>query len=494
MQSTENLFANSEIMFDEEFDICLKELKLDQGKVTGTYEIDISDDAMSAHLITIPSSQGEFQIDKEYLYKKIGEKGITFGLIENIHETIPKFRKAKTLIAKGKLPVSGIDAKTVMKNQEIIENEKEDLLNSVNNIDHHEVHTFSCVNNGEIIVEIVPSIEGEDGFKVTGEKIPHRKGKDLVLIQGENTRLSDDKRYLIATAPGIVERNGDIFSVSSLLTIDSDVDYSVGNIDFQGIVKINGNVLPGFKIKAKKLIEIEGNVDKAIIESGGDVIIKKGYYGDNNSYLNCAKDLKVRSLENAIVNCQGNVYAEQYIINSKIHSKNNVQVIHKTKGRIIGGRIIAGGTISVNNLGSPSIVKTIIEMGSPNFRGKDQNLIFNMTNYYTNSLRRLNSQIQWLKNIQLKKELPPMMEEKLNLLKEKSVRIRNKLNDLINSNTNTTDMEIKVQYSDEAMLHVFNVAYAGVQILSPGSFIKLERDYFNVKIREKEDKIEIMQL
>lgn len=38
--------------------------------------------------------------------------------------------------------------------------------------------------------------------------------------------------------------------IEPVYTIKGDIDYSVGNIDFKGSVRIGGNVVAGFSIKA----------------------------------------------------------------------------------------------------------------------------------------------------------------------------------------------------------------------------------------------------
>jgi len=76
------------------------------------------------------------------------------------------------------------------------------------------------------------------------------------LSAGKNVRVSEDRLHFFAEINGcpIVEtdRLGERISVSELFYVSGDLDLSVGNIDFDGIVEIGGDVEDGFKIKATK--------------------------------------------------------------------------------------------------------------------------------------------------------------------------------------------------------------------------------------------------
>src|SRR5437762_91037 len=75
-------------------------------------------------------------------------------------------------------------------------------------------------------------------------------------------------RTLIAQHDGGVQRVGGKLTVSKLYEVDGNVDFKVGNVDFDGRVTIKGDVLPGFNVKATGDVAITGMVENASIEAG----------------------------------------------------------------------------------------------------------------------------------------------------------------------------------------------------------------------------------
>jgi uncharacterized protein len=108
---------------------------------------------------------------------------------------------------------------------------------------------------------------------------------------------------------------------SEIFEVDGGVDFSVGNIDFAGCIKIKGNMLSGFKVKVSESVEIGGNVDRAVVEAGVDVRIAKGFYGSQNSRISAGRNIHARSLDNADVEAGGDVVVAHYILNSNVAAR-----------------------------------------------------------------------------------------------------------------------------------------------------------------------------
>ncbi|MCD8491911.1 MAG: FapA family protein [Geovibrio sp.] len=67
------------------------------------------------------------------------------------------------------------------------------------------------------------------------------------------------------------------------------MDYSTGNIVFNGVVHIRGDVLSGFSVKAEKDIMVEGIVQDATMVAGGSIVIKTGIKGEVNNNVDCRR-------------------------------------------------------------------------------------------------------------------------------------------------------------------------------------------------------------
>ena len=71
---------------------------------------------------------------------------------------------------------------------------------------------------------------------------------------------------------------GKVF-VSSVFEVPADVDNSIGNVEYAGNVHVAGNVKGGFEVRAKGDIIVEGVVEDALLEAGGQIIVKRGIHG-----------------------------------------------------------------------------------------------------------------------------------------------------------------------------------------------------------------------
>ncbi len=461
-------------------------LAFNADNVTGRYDIRISDDGMEAWLITEPPRSGRMEFDQDIVNALIKENGIEYGLMENIEEIVPRNMKAETLLARGRLPVAGEDAKLRLLYQES-DDDEHGTPDDRDRVDHREVRKFSIVRAGEPIVMKIPPVEPVTGITVTGKRIPARKGKDISLIAGRNVELSENGNYLISTAEGMVVRNNNMFDVVSVYVVDGDVDYSVGNISFGGCVRIKGNVLPGFRISATESIEVEGTVERAILEAGKDIRLHKSCYGDDNCSINAGEDIYARSFENARVRAGGKVCAAQYIVNSDITAGGDVEVLHPSKGRISGGHIRAGGDVVAGNLGSASYANTLVEIGLPDFTRQDRNDKFNMINFYLKNLKSINAQIRKYTHVKKIRGLDPARENKLATLREKAARHKNSLDELV-SRYGMPEILVKTPtFSNE--VRVRGTVYSGVRIRSNESILIFSEDYEEVVVKKLEEEL-----
>ena len=146
----------------------------------------------------------------------------------------------------------------------------------------------------------------------------------------------------------------DIYSVEN-------VDTSTGNIEYHGNVEVKGNVCENFKVKTDGDVFVNGVVEGAEIEAGGNIVIARGMHGQNKGKLIAGGNIIAKFLSAANVQAKGFVEAEQ-ILNSKVSAKE----VHAEagKGLITGGKIMARKEVNVKNAGSPMGASTIIEVGN----------------------------------------------------------------------------------------------------------------------------------
>ena len=89
---------------------------------------------------------------------------------------------------------------------------------------------------------------------------------------------------------------GKVF-VSSVFEVPADVDNSIGNVEYAGNVHVAGNVKGGFEVRAKGDIIVEGVVEDALLEAGGQIVVKRGIHGMGKGYLQAESNVIVSLLK-----------------------------------------------------------------------------------------------------------------------------------------------------------------------------------------------------
>jgi hypothetical protein len=165
--------------------------------------------------------------------------------------------------------------------------------------------------------------------------------------------------------------------VSDVYTVEN-VDTSTGNIDFVGSVQVNGNVAANFKVKAGGDVVVNGVVEGAHIEAGGNIIIARGMNGMSKGTLQAGGNIVAKFIENATVDADGYVMTES-ILHSKVTAGTEITVSGK-RGFITGGHVHAADRIEVKTLGAVMGAATVVEVGvNPKLKAQYMQLQKDMT-------------------------------------------------------------------------------------------------------------------
>ncbi len=227
------------------------------------------------------------------------------------------------------------------------------------NVDLRTLNTFTNVEDGQQIGIIHPPQLGISGFTLQGEPIAAIKGQPLVLALGEGVKLSEDGATALSTSGGRVVFDGRALSIAEEFVVRGDVDLSVGNIDFNGVVEISGDVLDDFNITASKGIRISGAVGACRLISGGPVEIGS-MAGLGTGLVRCQGDLRAKYLNQVQVECWGNVEVALEIRNCSVKATRAIMV---ERGTISGGEMVALDGIEAKHLGAVSGIKTRLTAG-----------------------------------------------------------------------------------------------------------------------------------
>ncbi|MEE1078232.1 MAG: FapA family protein [Agathobacter sp.] len=355
----------------EETEVCLG--PWDGIEVHEMMTIDVSLDKMKAVCRFYPPSAGGRELDKDTIIDDLGFKRVKFGIDEDEIDKFLKERQYCTdyVLAKGQPPRHGKDAKieyyfNVNKNLQPKRNED-------GSVDYKELNTISHVHKGDLLARLIKEDKGDPGKNIYGEEILPRTVKSEKLSYGKNISINEDGTEIYSEVTGHVNKFDDKVFVSDVFAVPADVDNSIGNIEYQGSVTVAGNVKAGFSVKATGDVIIEGIVENAYIEAGGQIIVKHGIHGMHKGVLKAKSNVIAKYIENATVIAGGYVEAE-VILNSDVSANDEVRVFGK-KGLINGGTIRAGRSIEAENLGTSMGTITTLEVGiAPEIKERYANL------------------------------------------------------------------------------------------------------------------------
>lgn len=231
---------------------------------------------------------------------------------------------------------------------------------SESRVDYHEKANIRNVRTGEKLLTVIPPPPAEPGRDVFGHPVHPPKGRDQLVTAGENVRYEPESRTYTATADGRLVFIAGRVEVSPILNVEADVDYSTGNIVFNGFVHIAGSVLDSFRVKADKGMYIGGAVGMSTLESGADVEIAGGVAAKGKGSITAAGTVKAKYLNAVSVEAQGDVLIRTEILNCNVSALGKVRV---QMGSICGGEVIAMGGVHAPVLGSAMGVKTYVAAG-----------------------------------------------------------------------------------------------------------------------------------
>ena len=321
----------------------------------------VSKDKLVAWCFAFPPYAGGEEMNSAMLACALEKAGVNTGI--DPQSMVEIFRQVRYLRL---IPVAFGQPETEGKDGYVTEKYPRELSLEVV-IDEHGVADYRAMNyvqlikKDSVICEITPPVEGTPGMRLDGKPIMPRTVQAAKAPCGVNTTLTEDGLRLIATMDGHLEYSNGAFYVRPVLEIRGDVDYSTGNIDFIGDVQIAGDVRENFSVRATGSITVDGIVEAASVESGGDMTITRGVVGDNRAVLKCGGVFRVKYLENSRVYAGGSVYAD-CIMTSEVYSDQSIEVV-EGRGSIIGGTLTAGELIRANMIGAQSGRKTELTLG-----------------------------------------------------------------------------------------------------------------------------------
>lgn len=443
-----------------------------------TASVQISNDEMKAYIVLTPPKPGGFDLEINEIKNILNNNNVVVGIDDDILSNLfdyPVYNEP-VLIAKGIKVKDGEDAKI---NYNFRTNKEEvHLIEEDGKVNFKELNIVQNVVAGQILATKEAATLGEAGRTVTNKLIPAKQGKDVNLLPGRNTKLTEDGLNIVAEINGQVYLMGGKVVVDPVYTIQGDVNLKTGNILFLGTVIVQGNVEDSFSIKAAGNIEIHGSVGKCEIEAEGDIIITGGVMGKNEGKIIAGKSVYAKFIESAKVEAEIGVYVQDGILHSLIDAIKEIICVGK-RGAIVGGRLRAGELVKSKALGSIANPETIVEVGiDPKKRQTMLELEEKREKAYKD-LEPIKANFENLKN--QKRVMKKLPDDKEELFKSLSEQI-NELEKIVqNANKEIKEIETYLaQLKSIGKIIASKIAYAGVKLYIKNAFLNIKNDYKRV--------------
>jgi len=234
--------------------------------------------------------------------------------------------------------------------------------NEDGSVNFHDLDTISHVEAGQLLATLDPADPGKPGIDVCGNVLMPAKVEKKLLRFGKKIKQSEDGLSIYSEVNGHASLVDDRVFVADIFEVGADVDVSTGDIVYDGNVEVKGSVRTGYRIKATGDIIVHGVVEGAILEAGGQIILKRGIQGMNKGVLKANSNVIAKFIENATVDAGGYVSTDS-ILHSKVSAKGEINVDGK-RGFITGGEIRSASRIKVKTAGSTMGTMTLLEVGA----------------------------------------------------------------------------------------------------------------------------------
>ncbi len=432
--------------------------------------IETSGDKMEAYLTIYPPRGGKKATEAD-VRRVLAENGIVFGIREDTIGTALALDQVSepVLIAKGIAPVEGEPAKIQYSfTPNALRGKPQELLDG--RVDFYNLNLIQNVDEGQILAVKTAATPGTPGSNVLGEEIPAKPGKDMILAAGKNAEVIDDGMAVVARSSGHVIISGNQISISAVYEVKGDVDFNVGNIDFNGSVIIKGAIREGFSVKAVGDIDVADVVAGGQVVCGGHLKVKNGVVRSN---VVAQGNIFTRFIENSTVQSGGDVIVSEAIMHSRANARGTVTV--GGKGVIVGGSVRAGEEISAKIIGSHLATATELEAGvSPELRAEYQRL-------KKEFLQKKEDLDKALKAIKLLQQLQETMGQLPDDKKAILVKVTRTHFELVKETealkSAMEGVEFQIEQTERGRILVQGILHSGVKITIGSVYINIQDDY-----------------
>ncbi len=421
----------------------------------------IMEERMYAKARFYPPANEGMLLSKQDIINAMVRSGVKYGVNEVEINNFLAERKYCTdyILAEATHPVQGRDAIiTYHFNTDLSLKPKR---NEDGSVDFHQLDIISHCNKGDLLATLTPMELGKPGIDVCGTVIRPLKINNKVLRHGKNIQLSPDGLKMFSQVDGHVTLTDGRVFVSDTYEVRADVDASTGDIVYEGNVVVKGNVITGYSIHARGDVEVNGVVEGAYIEAGGQIVLKRGMQGMNKGTLKANGNIISKFLENAEVISGGYVSTES-ILHCKVSAKGDV-IVGGKRGFVTGGEIRSGSMISVRTAGSMMGTVTLLEVGiDPKVIAEFRELEKNIASMMADKEKIAQALVLYRKRLSMGMQLTEEKKEYLKQVTQNNIMLEAQIKE---SRARYEILRLEIDNKSAGVIKVSDIVYPGTKLV-----------------------------
>ncbi len=328
-------------------------------------EIAVDDQKMNAVL----RLRGRYSpdISFESVTELLNDYGITYGVDSSaIHRIVDLFQKngstestdLSETIARG-LPVKQGENGRI---EILVENPTQVVIDEDGRADYRNVEKYRTVEADQVVMKLFPATEGTSGINIYNEPVPADPVENPRIEIGRGIKRIPNTFEYAAAIKGIFIHTDKIIDVNAVLEIQGNVGLESGNVNYDGSVRIYGNIERGSSVMAAGDVEVGGLIESGEIKTGGSLLVRKGINARRENTIEIEGDLKAVFIDNSLLTVHGNINVEKSIVGSGIICFSDIY-LNGRASTISGGEFTAFGSVTADIIGNRNETPTKIVLG-----------------------------------------------------------------------------------------------------------------------------------
>ncbi|MCL5268229.1 MAG: FapA family protein [Bacteroidetes bacterium] len=430
--------------------------------------VEISQDGYEAYIVV-----DESDLQPSDIQAALETSGVVYGLDSNsAFEALNNLGK-QVLVASGSRHTDGNDGwfERIKKREET---------------DGEAKFGISNVYAGETFGIIHKPSPGSVGVDVYGKKIQPKSGKSINIFTGPNIKRveSEDLISLEAMVDGNLKMGSASAEIITEYVIRGDIDYSDGEIEFAGSLKILGDVKGSGSLKVKHDVYVQGSVEDARIIAGGTVKIKGSFVGRGDGLIRAAGDVELNVVLNQMIESGSSITVIKECVNAHLIATEDIVGHNAT---VMGGVVTAGNRIEIRTLGGELYSTTKVKLGTLELLTEDIFAINKEIDLQKKASEQLKNEIYLLVRDRIDNN--NFTNEKANLLKLLQTRLQEQNESIKQLTERKQDASAVISRKRNCTLTVLGNLHQSVVVEINGVRFALKQSYNNVTFQESKGEI-----